>query len=633
MRNTRWSNMIGRIGSADPLDQTNRQASLPTLELMEPRLLLSGVHFADAVNYPTGVQPAMIASGDFDNDGITDLATANQSGGTLTDGSISVLLGNGNGTFQPKTDMATDVDPMGIAVGDFNDDGNADIAVVNYDSSTVNYFLGNGNGTFQAKRVFFTYSGPTCIAAGDFNGDGRDDLAIGCDAGIVSVHLSAAAGGFTRVANYGVTSPASVAIADLGNGENDLIVACQTASATVAVWIGNGNGTFQTRQDYAVGKTPIAMAVGDFDGDDYPDLAVTSYTNSTVDVLLGNGDGTLEDARSYDTGLDPHGVAAADFDFDGYPDLAVVSWGNDSVSIMLNDGDGGFAAQPDEPAVGSEPRSIVIGDFNGDGRSDLAVSNSGDDSVSVLLGIGPTASDCCTMINKNATFKFTQAFFTAAFSDPNDLALQQVRITSMPSHGTLKLKSALVSYNQTIPASQLKYLSYTIEKNYAGNDSFDWRGNNGSDDSTLATVLVITTPEATITAGANAVEGGAASAFTVSLNHASINDVNVALSASGKAVAGKNYVRLAKYVTIPAGQTSAQAVLTPMVDGVAKGNLAVTGKVGGGKGYTVGLAKTATITIVDDEPKISITADPNTTSLGGTPASSPSRGRATRARR
>jgi hypothetical protein len=181
----------------------------------------------------------------------------------------------------------------------------------------------------------------------------------------------------------------------------------------------------------------------------------------------------------------------------------------------------------------------------------------------------------------------------------------------------LILKNALVTQNQTIPAAQLKYLSYKIEKNYAGIDSFKWRGNDGTANSTLASVTLITTPEATIAGGFNAVEGGAASAFTVSLNHASLNDVKIALSASGKAVAGKNYVRLPKSVTFTAGQTSAPVALTPLVDHVAKGDLAVTAKVGGGKGYTVGAAKSATIIIVDDEPKISVSADTSTTSLGG----------------
>jgi hypothetical protein len=359
------------------------------------------------------------------------------------------------------------------------------------------------------------------------------------------------------------------------------------------------------------------MAVGDFNNDESPDLAVTSYTNSRVDILTGNGDGTLQDFTSYDTGLDPLGVAAADLDLDGYTDLAVVSWGDDAVSIMLNDGDGGLTLVS-EPSVGSSPRSIVIDDFDGDGRSDLAVSNSGSDSASVLLGTGPRASDYSTMINENATMKFSQALFADNFINyPFAPALQQVTILSLPSHGTLNLQKVPVTENQAIPANQLKYLSYTIDQDYAGSDSFDWRGSDGTANSTSATVLFTTTPEATITAGANAVEGGSASNFTIILNHASLNDVIIKLSASGKAVAGKNYVRLPKSITIPAGHTAAPVALTPIVDGVAKGDLAVIAKISTAKGYTPGPAKSATITIIDDEPKISITADTNTTSLGG----------------
>jgi hypothetical protein len=122
----------------------------------------------------------------------------------------------------------------------------------------------------------------------------------------------------------------------------------------------------------------------------------------------------------------------------------------------------------------------------------------------------------------------------------------------------------------------------------------------------------------TIAAGDNAFEGGAASDFTISLNHASLVDLRINLSAASRGAAGRNYVRLPRYVTILAGEMSAEVALTPLVDGVAKGDIAVKEKVVGGRGYTIGTARSGVVTIVDDEPKISFTATNASTQLGGT---------------
>ena len=382
---TPQSNPLPRTSSFPGFRKSSEAGSPLALELMEGRLLLSAATFAAAASYPTNDWPAVIASGDFNSDGKPDLVTANETGGVLTAGSISLLLGNSDGSFQPRTDIATDIDSVGLTVGDFNHDGNADIAVANQISNNVNIFLGNGNGTFQAKRTLSTMQGPTCLGVGDFNGDGVDDLAVGSTEGdLVNIYLSNGSGAFSKKASLAVIGPASIAVADFGNGQTDLAVASQTNGGAVAALVGNGDGTFQPRQEYAAGDTPIGVAVGDFDGDGHPDLAVTSYNESTVGIFTGKGDGTFHDRTAYTTGLDPHGLAVADFNLDRSADLAVVAWGDDAVSVMPGNGHGAFA-QTSEPSVGSEPRSVVVGDFNGDGRIDMAVSNYGDSTVSVLL--------------------------------------------------------------------------------------------------------------------------------------------------------------------------------------------------------------------------------------------------------
>src|SRR5437588_662056 len=144
--------------------------SRPDLEVLEARCLLS---FSPAVSYPAGPAPLGVVRADFNGDGRLDLATANQGANT-----VSVLLGNGNGTFQPAQTSATGAGPASVAVGDFNADGKLDLATANQGDNTVSVLLGNGNGTFQAPSNISIGSPPTSVAVGDFNADGKLDLGV-----------------------------------------------------------------------------------------------------------------------------------------------------------------------------------------------------------------------------------------------------------------------------------------------------------------------------------------------------------------------------------------------------------------------------------------------------------------------
>jgi hypothetical protein len=344
--------------------------------------------------FAVGTNPESVAVGDFNGDGIPDLATANWGSGNVT-----VLLGNGLGGFTaaPGSPFPVGTNPRSVTVGDFNGDGIQDLAIANNSSGNVTVLLGNGSGGFTAASgsPFAAGAGPRSAAVGDFNGDGIQDLAVANENGNnVTVLLGNGSGGFTAAAGspFAVgTGPESVAVGDFnGDGIQDLVTA-NFGSNNVTVLLGNGSGGFTaaTGSPFAAGLEPYFAAVGDFNGDGVQDLAITNFSSTNITVLLGNGSGGFTEATGspFPVGTAPIYAAVGDFNGDGIQDLATANYGSNNVTVLLGNGSGGFTAATGSPfAAGLLPYSIAVADFNGDGIEDLAAANLNSNNVTVLLG-------------------------------------------------------------------------------------------------------------------------------------------------------------------------------------------------------------------------------------------------------
>jgi hypothetical protein len=368
-------------------------------------LLVTAAHgtppvFPPLAAYPSGGSAQYTAVADVNHDGKQDVFASN------LNGVISILLGNGDGTFKPaKTVVSLPAGTYPILTADFNRDGNPDLVILESGSARILLYLGKGDGTFQTPKVIPVGNSPIYMAEGDVNNDHSPDLILSAttktSVGFI-VLLGEGNGSFHAplmiTAQYGEAG-GPLAVGDLNNDGHLDVVTCLNGSAEV--FLGNGNGTFRDQlipDDGAQGSSEGQLLLADIYGNGKLDLVTVNFGiwgfAGFVTLLEGNGDGSFSRYSVYDTGYFPAWLAAADMNGDGKQDLVVGNSYSNSVTVLLNHGKGVLAALPNNYVIGaadsgsqaSTPGRLNIGDFNGDGRPDVAVAEKS--GVNILMNIG-----------------------------------------------------------------------------------------------------------------------------------------------------------------------------------------------------------------------------------------------------
>ncbi len=369
-----------------------------TAAALAAALLLVGAASAWAAfvtegSYTVGDEPYSLNAADFNGDGRPDVATING-----TSSNVSVFLRQAGGGFAQEagSPIAVGSGPSGAAVGDYNGDGRADLAVSSFVGGNVSVLLRRPGGGFALEGGAAISLGTriSAVAAGDFNSDGRRDLAAAQYDGnrIVLLLRNGQNTGFGAPLSLptGLT-PVAIAVGDYnGDGAADLAIA-NRGGDSVSIMLRIPGATFSAEVAVPVGDDPVDIVAADFDGNGRADFAVTNAATGRVSAFLrrpSNDGFTAESPIPVSAG--PVGIAAADVDRDGRPDLAVAANAG-AVEILRRNAGSGFTRDPSIPLTGAV-NDVAAADFDGDSRPDLAASSytsAAADRFTVLLNDAP----------------------------------------------------------------------------------------------------------------------------------------------------------------------------------------------------------------------------------------------------
>jgi len=425
------------------------------------------LRFSKPIPYDPGGSATSIAVADVNGDGHLDLVVA-----YWNEGSVGVLLGKGDGTFQPvvKYDSGGTGAPS-VAVADINGDGKPDIVVLNawLQEGTVGVLLGNGDGTFQPPVTYDTgqYSEPEALAVGDLNGDGHPDIAVAnfshsdcdCNDGLVSVFWGNGDGTFQPPVFYpsGGYDNVSVTIQD---GLLVVINLCWDEYCDYP----NGNVCVNGSCYDSGGMNPYSVAVGDLNGDGHPDIVVGNMNpnpngdpSMTLGVLLNDGWGGFLPVVLYDPGGDyPYLGAVADLNGDGKPDIVVAP--RSGTSVLLGNGDGTVQAPV---IVGPLGGSLIAADLNGNGKPDLI----GIGAVMLNTSGFATATHVTTSLNPSFT---TQAVTLTATVTSKSRTIPDGELVTFYEGKTILASVALAGGVASYTTSSLAAGTAYIKASYAG---------------------------------------------------------------------------------------------------------------------------------------------------------------------
>ena len=337
-------------------------------------------YFDSYVGYSTGSYPIGIVSADFNGDDLPDLAIANCAGN-----SVSVRLGNGDGSFATQTIYSTgsSYQPYHITTGDMDGDGNIDI--VTGGSMGIVTFYGNGDGTFADADVYYFAKSVLDVAVADFDNDGLLDIATS-HAVLDSVGIHINNGDSTYTSHFLQVGHGSISLA-VGHldADNylDMLVGCN--QGTVWNLQNDQSGSFiPTEVHIGILDDPASVAIIDFDGDGIGDFGVTHAVNDFLFTYVNNGDGTYSSLWGYYITDNPINLTFADVNGDDLDDALICIGTTYDIEFYLNQGDSTFAYDSSY-TVGGKPEDIVFTDFDGDGYKDLAVASYNTDRAAILM--------------------------------------------------------------------------------------------------------------------------------------------------------------------------------------------------------------------------------------------------------
>jgi hypothetical protein len=399
------------------------------------------------------LDPISVAVGDFNGDGKQDLVTANNNSNTVT-----ISLGNGDGTFANGTEITGFGSPFSVAVGDFNNDGKQDVVTGNNSRMSVSINLGNGDGTFVAVNEMVLNTDVRDISVGYFNQDNIQDIVITNYASDnLAIGLGIGDGTFTFTTMPSVNSPLFAEIGDFNSDGFQDIIAANNLGSTIMVLTNDGNGAFTSGSGYEIGNNPSAIVTGDFNGDRFPDIAIAhtaaTSTISTVSVRFGDGNGGFTGSVDYNVGNSATAITMGDFNGDGFQDFAASSLLDSLVTIYFGNGDGTFA----NPFVltvggasgpGGSSYAITTGNFNGDGYADFVFTYSGGKDLGIALGGAAEVNvlgNATTIVSGDTTPSVTDA------TDFGDVALNTptIKTYTIENTGTTSLSISSISSSGT----------------------------------------------------------------------------------------------------------------------------------------------------------------------------------------